>query len=84
MEGKELRSKLKPIIPEVVTLKEVFTFENVDDDFKSLDYLFELGKENPALEILEELKKSIQPEAMATIIYTSVSYTHLDVYKRQR
>ena len=71
MEGKELRSKLKPIIPEVVTLKEVFTFENVDDDFKSLDYLFELGKENPALEILEELKKSIQPEAMATIIYTS-------------
>lgn len=71
MEGKELRSKLKPIIPEVVTLKEVFTFENVDDDFKSLDYLFELGKENPALEILEELKKSIQPEAIATIIYTS-------------
>lgn len=71
MEGKELRSKLKPIIPEVVTLKEVFTFENVDDDFKSLDYLFELGKENPALEILEQLKKSIQPEAMATIIYTS-------------
>lgn len=71
MEGKELRSKLKPIIPEVVTLKEVFTFENVDDDFKSLDYLFELGKANPAPKKLEELKKSIQPEAMATIIYTS-------------
>lgn len=71
MEGKELRSKLKPILPEVKTLKEVFTFDNVDEDFKSLDYLFELGKVNPEPEKLKELKKSIQPENMATIIYTS-------------
>ncbi len=71
MEGKELRSKLKPIIPEVITLKEVFTFDNVDDDFKSLDYLFELGKANPEPEKLDNLKKSIQAESMATIIYTS-------------
>ncbi len=71
MDGKELRSKLKPIIPEVKTLKEVFTFDNIDEDFKSLDYLFELGKANPEPEKLEKLKKSIQPESMATIIYTS-------------
>ena len=71
MEGKELRSKLKPIIPEVKTLKEVFTFDNMDEDFKSLDYLFELGKANPEPEKLEKLKKTIQAGDMATIIYTS-------------
>lgn len=71
MEGKELRSKLKPILPDVKTLKEVFTFDNVDDEFKSLDYLFELGNANPEPEKLDKLKKSIQPETMATIIYTS-------------
>ena len=71
MEGKELRSKLKPIIPEVKTLKEVFTFDDIDEDFKSLDYLFELGKANPEPEKLEKLKKTIQAGDMATIIYTS-------------
>ncbi|MDD3077987.1 MAG: long-chain fatty acid--CoA ligase [Paludibacter sp.] len=71
MEGKELRNKLKPILPELKTLQEVYTFNNIDSDFKYLDQLIELGKKEPDETRLNELKSSIKPEDLATIIYTS-------------
>ena len=71
IEGKELRNKLKPILPEVKSLKEIYTFDNVDPDFKYLEQLIELGLENQDAEKLNALKAAGKPEELATIIYTS-------------
>lgn len=71
IEGKELRNKLQPILPEVKTLKEIYTFVDQGTEYKYLDQLIELGKEHPNPEKLTELKASIKPDEMATIIYTS-------------
>lgn len=71
IEGKELRTKLQPILPEVKTLKEVYTFVNQGSEFKYLDQLIELGKNNPQPEKLKELKAAVKANDLATIIYTS-------------
>lgn len=71
MEGKELRNKLQPILPEIKTLKEIFTFDDLGTEYKCLDQLIQLGKENQEPEKLSQIKSSIQPGDMATIIYTS-------------
>lgn len=71
IEGKELRNKLEPILPEVKSLKEVYTFNNQDLEYNYLDQLIELGKENPQPQLLAQLKKSIRATDLATIIYTS-------------
>jgi long-chain acyl-CoA synthetase len=71
IEGKELRNKLKPILPEVKSLKEIFTFDNVDPDFKYLEQLIELGRENQDAEKLKALKAAGKADELATIIYTS-------------
>jgi len=73
IEGKELRTKLEPILPEIESLKEIFTFvdQGVESKYKYLDQLIELGKNNPQPEKLAELKASVKPHEMATIIYTS-------------
>ena len=49
IEGKELRNKLKPILPELKTMEEIYTFDDLDSEYKYLDMLIELGKQNPAL-----------------------------------
>lgn len=71
IDGKELRNKLQPILPEVKSLKEVYTFNEQDAEYKFLDQLIESGKENPQPEILAKLKATIKPNDLATIIYTS-------------
>ena len=71
IEGKELRNKLKPILPELKTMEEIYTFDDLDSEYKYLDMLIELGKQNPAPERLKDIKEKIKPEDMATIIYTS-------------
>ena len=71
LEGQELRRKIEPIISEFKTLKEVYTFENIDPKYKYLEQLIELGKENRNPELLEKLRADVKPEDMATIIYTS-------------
>jgi long-chain acyl-CoA synthetase len=72
IEGKDLRKKLEPILPEVKTLKEIFTFvDQGDSKYKYLDQLIELGKQHPQPKKLAELKKAVKPDDMATIIYTS-------------
>jgi len=71
IEGKELRTKLKPILPEIKTLKEIFTFTDENTEYKYLDQLITLGKENRQPDKLAQLKASIKPDDLATIIYTS-------------
>ena len=71
IEGKELRNKLQPILPEIKSLKEVFTFVDQQSEYKYLDQLVELGRNNPQPEKLAKLKAAIKPHDMATIIYTS-------------
>ena len=71
IEGKELRQKLEPILPEIKSLKEIFTFVDQQSEYKFLDQLIELGKNNPQPDKLTKLKAVIKPNDMATIIYTS-------------
>lgn len=71
IDGKDLRGKLEPILPDVKSLKEIYPFTDEGANYKILDSLIELGKANPQPEKLAELKASMQPEELATIIYTS-------------
>lgn len=71
IEGKELRNKLEPVLPEVKTLKEVYTFDESGTEYKYLDQLIELGKENADAKKLAKLKAAVDANEMATIIYTS-------------
>ncbi|MDP4240916.1 MAG: long-chain fatty acid--CoA ligase [Bacteroidota bacterium] len=71
IEGKELRNKLEPILPEIKTLKEIYTFIDQKCQYKYLDYLIELGKGHPQPEKLAKLKADVKPGDLATIIYTS-------------
>lgn len=71
IEGKDLRRKLEPVLPDVKTLKSIYVFDETDGDYKFLDQLIELGRENQAPEKLKELKNSVKDNDLATIIYTS-------------
>ena len=71
IEGKELRNKLQPILPEVKTLQEVYTFDDLGSEYKYLDLLVQSGSDHRNESELVRIKSSIQPEDMATIIYTS-------------
>ena len=71
IEGKDLRNKLQPILPEIETLKYIYTFVEQGNEYSYLDQLIELGKENVQTEKLVSLKASIKPTDLATIIYTS-------------
>ncbi len=68
--GKEAYRKLQPIIAEIPSLKGVYTIKEANG-VPLLDELIKLGEQNPAVEKLDETKKSIQPTDLATIIYTS-------------
>lgn len=71
IDGKELRNKLQPILPEIKTLKHIYTFDNQDSQYNYLDQLIETGKSNPKPELLAKIKSYINEKDMATIIYTS-------------
>lgn len=71
IEGKELRNKLKPILPEISSLKYIYTFNPQGEEFPYLDQLIELGRQHPQPAQLLQLKKDIKADDLATIIYTS-------------
>lgn len=71
IEGKDLRTRLEPILPDIKSLKEIFTFVDQQSQYNYLDQLIELGRLNPQPEKLAALKATIQPSDLATIIYTS-------------
>ncbi len=73
IEGKELRKKIEPILPELREkyLQEVFTFVDQQSGYRYFQSLVDLGKQNAQPEKLAELKAAVKPSDMATIIYTS-------------
>lgn len=71
IEGKELRKKIEPILPDQKFLQEVFTFVDQKNEYRFFQNLVDLGKQNAQPEKLAEIKNAIKPEQLATIIYTS-------------
>ena len=68
--GKELLRKIEHILPDIPTLKGLYTFKE-HEGVKHLSELIELGKQNPVGKKLESIKAGIKPNEMATLIYTS-------------
>ena len=68
--GQELLRKMENIVPQVPTIKAIYTFKNLRG-FNHLNELIELGKDNSNPQLLEELKASITEDDIPTIIYTS-------------
>ncbi len=71
IEGKDLCKKLEPILPEVKSLEEIYTFTDLGNGYKYLDQLIELGKQNRNPDLLSKIKASVKQEDVATMIYTS-------------
>lgn len=71
IDGKELRTKIEPILPEVSTLEYIYTFDDVQCEYPYLQKLIELGEQQPQPETVQKIKDSITPDKLATIIYTS-------------
>jgi long-chain acyl-CoA synthetase len=67
---KELLKKIEHILPEVPSLKMVYTFNSISGA-KHWSEIKELGKKNPDPAKLESLKGSIGENDLATLIYTS-------------
>jgi len=68
--GKELLIKIEHILSEIPSIKDVYTFKQIDEA-KHLNTLIQFGKENPAPEKLKEINPVIKPDDIATLIYTS-------------
>jgi len=68
--GKEMYRRIKHIIPDIPSLKAIYTFKNLFG-LQHLSELIKLGRDNPQPDQLEEIKKTISPDDLATIIYTS-------------
>lgn len=68
--GKELLRKIEHLLSDIPTLKGIYTFKHINE-VKHLNELIKLGKANPQLEKLKEIKSSINIDDIATLIYTS-------------
>jgi len=68
--GEDLYKKISNILPDVPSLKGIYTFKNIYG-FKHLNELIRMGFEHPAKEKLTAIKKSITTDDVATMIYTS-------------
>jgi long-chain acyl-CoA synthetase len=70
IEGKELRTKIEPVLPEVPSIEHIYTFMD-QGVFSYFQQLEDLGKAHPAPEKVEALKREINENDLATLIYTS-------------
>ncbi len=69
--GWELLRKIESILSTIPALQDnVFTFRNLRG-YKHLNEVIELGIANPSPSYLEEIKASIVPQDIVTLIYTS-------------
>jgi long-chain acyl-CoA synthetase len=68
--GKELYHKIKDIIPNCPSVKQVFSFSE-HEELSHYEQIMNEGKQNPQAEKLETIKNSINTNDIATIIYTS-------------
>jgi long-chain acyl-CoA synthetase len=68
--GEEMYRRIQHIVPEIPTLKAIYTFKNLHG-FEHLNELIELGAKNQDPEKLQKVKDSITEDDIPTIIYTS-------------
>lgn len=68
--SKELLARLKPTIDKAPSVKDIYTFNKVDD-CKHWTLLLEEGRKNPRTAEIEGIKKGIKPNDLLTILYTS-------------
>jgi long-chain acyl-CoA synthetase len=68
--GSELLRKVRHILPEIPSIKDVFTYKDLHE-VKHLNELIELGKNYAEKEKLEEVKAAVTGDDVATVIYTS-------------
>ncbi len=68
--GWELLRKIEHILPNISTLKDIYTFKELRE-YKHLNELIALGKENPHNHEIEKRQNETKSDDVATIIYTS-------------
>lgn len=69
--GWELLRKINNIIEGIPSLTDkVYTFRNLRG-YRHLNELIEVGRANPSPEYLQQIKDSIQPDDVVSIVYTS-------------
>ena len=66
----EVMAKLNTIRKNVPSLKEVYTFDEIEGE-KNWIELLEMGEDESSQPEVEERKKNVSPNDLATIIYTS-------------
>ncbi len=73
--GEEMYRRIKHIIPNIPSLKSIYTFKNLHG-IEHLNELIELGAKNKVPEKLQAIKNSITEDDIPTIIYTSGTTGH--------
>lgn len=66
----EVYAKVKAVQDQVPSLIEVFSFDELDD-CKNWSTVLELGADTSNQDVVEDRKKAVKPEDLATLIYTS-------------
>ena len=66
----EIYQKLKSIAKNIPTLKEIYSFDEING-VKNWNEIIELGKDESNQPEVEARKKAVKPEDLATLIYTS-------------
>lgn len=66
----DLYKKVKAVAANAPTVKEIYTFNKIEGA-KHWTELVEAGKKNPKVAEIEVIKKSIKPNDLLTILYTS-------------
>ncbi len=66
----EIYQKLKSVAKNIPTLKEIYSFDNINE-VKNWNEIIELGKDENNQQDVENRKNSVQPDDLATLIYTS-------------
>lgn len=67
---KKLSEKIRPLINEIETLKDIFCFEQVEN-VRHWTEIIKMGEGYNRKSELKAIKESIKPDDLATIIYTS-------------
>jgi len=70
VEGKELLKKIEHVLPQMPGIKGVYTFNNIDE-YPHVDKLIASGQEHDYRQEIENRKKAIKTDDIATLIYTS-------------
>ena len=68
--GEEMHRRIKHLLPKCPKIEKIFTFRNLHG-VEHLNELIELGKVNPQIEKLNQIRDGINGDDIATIIYTN-------------